>query len=88
MSDDPIIDFTKLAGRDVFVFCSGLPAGASLVLMNKTSGSNAGQMVASNGPVTFHLSDSVRAGEYYLKAVDSTGGYLAQSVSFTVANPG
>jgi hypothetical protein len=45
-------------------------------------------MVASNGPVTFHLSDSVRAGEYYLKAVDSTGGYLAQSVSFTVANPG
>jgi hypothetical protein len=45
-------------------------------------------MAASNGPVTFHLSDSVRAGEYYLKGVDPTGGYLAQSVSFTVANPG
>jgi hypothetical protein len=86
MSDDPIMDFTNVAGRDVFVSCSGLPAGASLVLVNKTSRSNAGQMAASNGPVTFHLSDSVRAGEYYLKGVDSTGGYLAQSVGFTVAD--
>jgi len=87
MSDHPIIDFTNVAGRDIFVSCSGLPAGSSLLLVNKTSGSNAGQMAASNGPVTFHLSDSVRAGEYYLKGVDPTGGYLAQSVSFMVANP-
>jgi len=39
-------------------------------------------------PSPFHLSDSVRAGEYYLKGVDSTGGYLAQSVGFMIADPG
>ena len=88
MSDNPIIDFSSIAGRDVFAFCSGMPAGSNIVLVNKTSGSNAGQMAASNGPITFHLSDSVRAGEYYLKGVDSTGGYLAQSVGFMVADPG
>jgi len=52
-SDNPIIDFSSIAGRDVFAFCSGLLAGSNIVLVNKTSGGNAGQMAASNGPVTF-----------------------------------
>jgi hypothetical protein len=88
MSGDPIIDFTSVAERDVFAFCSGLPADGRILLVNQTSGDSADEMAASNGPITFHVSDGVSGGAYCLKAVDSNGGYLAETVQFYIAAPG
>ncbi|WP_158816919.1 hypothetical protein [Methylocapsa sp. S129] len=87
MSDSPIIAFTSISGANVFATYANLPPSSRIVFVNQTSGKpfDGGGIDASGGAsVTMPLPAGMPAGAYYLKAQDSTGAYLAQSVVFYV----
>ena len=86
--NDPIIDFTSIAGQDVFASCSGMPSDGQIQLVNQMNRSVAGSMSSRNGPITFKMPAATAPGAYYLNAVDGKGNRLAQSVVFYVAGPG
>ena len=63
---------------------------ATVVLVDKASGEQLPEpviMIASpapNGSLRIRLPDAVKAGVYYLKALNGHGQYAAQSVEFNV----
>ena len=64
--------------------------GAKVVLVDKTSGEQLPDPVttiaspAPNGSLRIRLPDSVKPGDYFLKALNAHGEYAAQSVEFYV----
>ena len=87
----PVLNFVNIQGHVVHATYQHMPAGARIVLVDKSSGkampapveavrpSDSQISIAINLPATFKM------GTYHLKAQSSAGGYLAQSVDFHVA---
>ena len=84
MSGAPIIDFVSIHGRTLAATFANLPPGAEIVLVDKTSGApfGASPAGASDGNATIIVPMGAPAGDYYLRAEDSGGVNLAQSVEF------
>jgi hypothetical protein len=80
----PFINLDGISVTAVSATYGNLPPSSRIVFMNKTSGQPVGQEVDAEGSATISvpLPAGMPAGEYYLKAEDSAGGYLAQSVVF------
>jgi hypothetical protein len=87
----PIINFTSISGANVSATYANLPPGSHIVVVNKTSGETVdgdGIVASGSASITIPLPTDMPAGAFYLKAQDSTGAYLAQSVVFYVGAGG
>ena len=87
----PILNFVNLQGHVVHATYQHMPSGSTIVLVDKISGKTMPAPVAavrasdSQIAITIKLPATIKAGTYHLKAQNAAGGYLAQSVDFTVA---
>ncbi len=84
----PIINFLGISGLDISAACQNLPDGTQVVVVNKTSGVTMPDPVTparGSGPLAIQLPAGFPLGAYYLKAQDSAGSWLAQSVAFYVS---
>ena len=87
---NPIINFAELENRVISATYRNLMIGAKVVLVNKTTGEHLPDPVttiaspAPNGSLRIRLPDSVKPGDYFLKALNAHGEYAAQSVEFYV----
>jgi hypothetical protein len=85
-----VINFVELENRVVSATYRNLMVKARVVLVDKTSGEQLSDPVATisspapTGSLRMRLPDSVKPGTYYLKALNGHGGYAAQSVDFYV----
>lgn len=82
------IDFQAISGREISAIYD-LPA-AQVLIVNNTSGQALGNPMTAvtadhNGTLKIQLPAGVPAGDYYLKAQDGSGEYIAQSVVFHIA---
>jgi len=84
MAADPIIDFISVSAGTIVASYASLPLGAAIVFVNKTSGApfGSGFTAAGDGRATIPAPVGMPSGDYFLRAQDSTGGYLARSVDF------
>jgi hypothetical protein len=89
MSDAPNIIFNDVSQGDVSATYANLPSGSRIAFVNKTSNQPFGGGIDASGSasVEIQLPAGMPAGDYYLRAQDSTGAYLAQSVGFHVSMP-
>jgi hypothetical protein len=81
----PIINFVSISGLDISAAYQNLPDGARVVLVNETSGATMPSPVTparGSSPLAIELPAGFPLGAYYLKAEDSAGSWLAQSVEF------
>jgi hypothetical protein len=79
----PTVTYVSNSGGSVTGSYANLPAGSQIVAVNQTSGqyvTGANASVSGSGSVTL---TGLPVGTFYLKALDGSGNYLAQSVSFT-----
>ncbi|MGC2319512.1 MAG: hypothetical protein WA615_23945 [Bradyrhizobium sp.] len=87
---NPVINFVELENRVISATYRNLMVRATVVLVDKASGEQLPEpviMIASpapNGSLRIRLPDAVKAGVYYLKALNGHGQYAAQSVEFNV----
>jgi hypothetical protein len=87
---NPIINFVELENRVISATYRNLMIKAKVVLVNKASGEQLADPVAAiaspvpNGSLRIRLPDSIKAGVYFLKALNAHGEYAAQSVEFYV----
>jgi len=87
---NPVINFVELENRVISATYRNLMIGAKVVLVDKTSGEQLPDPVttiaspAPNGSLRIRLPDSVKPGDYFLKALNAHGEYAAQSVEFYV----
>ena len=88
---NPVINFVELENRTVSATFRNLMNGAKVVLVDKTSDQQLSDPVTvinskvPQGSLRIKLPDSVKAGAYYLKALNGHGVYAAQSVAFYVS---
>jgi hypothetical protein len=88
---NPVVNFVEYANRVISATYRNLMVKAKIVLVDKTSGEQLPDPVATissplpNGSLRMRLPDSVRPGTYYLKALNGHGEYAAQSVDFAVS---
>ena len=88
---NPVINFVELENRVISATYRNLMVRATVVLVDKASGEQLPEpviMIASpapNGSLRIRLPDAVKAGVYYLKALNGHGQYAAQSVEFNVS---
>jgi hypothetical protein len=88
---NPGINFVELENRTISATFRNLMNGAKVVLVDKTSGQQLSDPVTvinskvPQGSLRIKLPDSVKAGAYYLKALNGHGEYAAQSVEFYVS---
>jgi hypothetical protein len=89
---NPIINFVELDNRAITATYRNLMIGAKVVLVDKTSGQPLSDPVTTiasrvpNGTLRIRLPTAVKAGAYYLKAVNGHGADVAQSVEFYVGD--
>lgn len=84
----PIVSFAGISGLDISAAYQNLPDGAQVVVVNKTSGVAMPDPVtpaSGSGALAIQLPAGFPPGDYYLKAQDSAGSWLAQSVEFYVS---
>lgn len=85
----PAVIFNSISGRKISAGYRNLPIGTQVVVVNKVDGKavkGAGaEIKVANARLLIELPAKFPAGDYYLKAQDKAGGYLAQSVDFYVA---
>jgi hypothetical protein len=84
----PILNFVSISGPDISADYQNLPDDTQVVLVNKTSGVTMPSPVtpaSGSGTLAIALPAGFPLGDYYLKAQDSAGGWLAQSVEFYVS---
>ncbi|HWX07448.1 MAG TPA: hypothetical protein VN065_16600 [Bradyrhizobium sp.] len=85
-----VINFVEFENRVITATYRNLMVKAKVVLVDKTSGEQLPDPVvtisspAPNGSLRIRLPDSVKAGTYYLRALNGHGQYAAQSVQFDV----
>jgi hypothetical protein len=90
MAMNSIISFIELENRVISATYRNLMIKAKVVLVDKASGEQLPDPVttiaspAPNGWVRIRLPDSIKAGAYYLKALNGHGEPAAQSVEFYV----
>jgi hypothetical protein len=90
MSNAPIVDFVGLSGKSVLATYENLPPNSRIVIVSRTSGqpiSGGGVEVGGSASATLPEPTGIPSGDYFLKAEDSTGAYLAQSVVFYIDDP-
>jgi hypothetical protein len=87
----PFIKFIALENRVISATYRNLMIKARVVLVDKTSGEQLPDPVTTiaspipSGSLRIRLSDSVKPGVYYLKALNGHGEHAAQSAEFVVA---
>jgi hypothetical protein len=85
-----VINFVEFENRVITATYRNLMVKAKVVLVDKTSGEPLPDPVvtisspAPNGSLRIRLPDAVKAGTYYLRALNGHGHYAAQSVPFDV----
>jgi len=85
-----VINFVELENRVISATYRNLMVKAKVVLVNRASGEQLPDPVATisspapNGSVRLRLPDSVKPGTYYLKALNGHGEYAAKSVDFDI----
>ena len=88
---NPVINFVEYENRVISATYRNLMIRAKVVLVDKTSGEQLPDPVATissplpNGSLRMRLPDSVKPGTYYLKALNGHGEHAAQSVDFDVS---
>jgi len=88
---NPVVNFVEYENRVISATYRNLMVKAKVVLVDKTSGDQLPDPMATissplpNGSLRMRLPDSVRPGTYYLKALNGHGEYAAQSVDFAVS---
>jgi hypothetical protein len=88
---NPVINFVELDNGGISATYRNLMVRAKVVLVNKTSGEQLADPVttitspAPNGFLRIRLPDAVKAGVYYLRALNGHGEHVAQSVEFYVS---
>jgi hypothetical protein len=86
-----IIRFIELENRVISANYRNLMIRAKVVLVDKTSGEQLLDPVATiaspapNGSLRIRLPDSVKSGTYYLRALNGHGEAAAQSVEFHIS---
>ena len=83
------INFSSISGRVVSANYD-LPADTNVVVVNNTSGQALASPVTPvsaghNGTLKVDVPANVPGGDYYLKALDKSGEWVAQSVVFEIA---
>jgi hypothetical protein len=87
---NPVINFVELENRVISATYRNLMIKAKVVLVDKASGEQLPDPVATisspipNGSLRLRLPDSVKAGIYYLRALNGHGEYAAQSAEFDI----
>ncbi len=87
---NPIIHFVELENRVISARYRNLMVRAKVVLVDKTSGKHLPDPVTTiaspipSGSLRIKLPETVKAGTYYLKALNGHGEPAAQSVDFEV----
>ena len=85
-----VINFVELENRVISATYRNLMIRAKVVLVDATSGTELSDPVITinspmpNGTLRIRLTDSVRAGTYFLKALNAHGDYLARSSDFVI----
>jgi hypothetical protein len=86
-----VINFVEFENRVISATYRNLMIGAKVVLVDKTSGQQLSDPITvitsqvPQGALRIRLPASVKAGDYYLKALNGRGDYAAQSVVFQVS---
>jgi hypothetical protein len=84
----PALNYVSQTPNGVSVTYTDMPAGATIVFVNKVSGKNTpapGNALSKGGSGSTEISSSgVSSGEYYLQAQNS-GQSVAQTVTFYIA---
>lgn len=85
----PILNFVSISGHKISAGYQNLPIGTQIVVVNKTSGETVkgvgAEIAIDNARLLIELPEGFPSGDFYLKAQDKAGNYLAQSVGFYVA---
>jgi len=85
-----VINFVELENRIISAIYRNLMVGAKVVLVDKTSGEQLSDPVATinspapNGSLRIRLPDALESGVCYLRALNGHGQPAAQSVEFYV----
>jgi hypothetical protein len=85
-----VINFVEFENRVISATYRNLMIRAKVVLVDTTSGVDLSEPVTTinspmpNGTLRIRLTDSVRAGVYFLKALNAHGEYLARSAEFVI----
>jgi hypothetical protein len=88
---NPTISFIEYDNRVISANYRSLMVRAKVVLVDKASGEQLPDPVttiaspAPNGTLRIRLTDSVKPGTYYLRALNGHGELAAQSSDFTVS---
>ena len=87
---NPVINFVELENRVISATYRKLMIGAKVQLVDKTSGEPLPEPVTRiispmpSGSLRISLPASIRAGDYFLRALNGHGEFAAQSVVFHV----
>lgn len=87
---NPVINFVELENRVISATYRNLMIGAKVLLVDKTSGEPLLEPVTTitspmpSGSLRISLPASVKAGDYFLRALNGHGELAAQSVEFHV----
>ena len=85
-----VINFVEFENRVVSATYRNLMIGAKVVLVDKTSDQQLADPITTiasptpTGSLRIRLPDRVKPGDYYLKALNGHGAYVAQSVGFYI----
>jgi hypothetical protein len=85
-----VINFVEFENRVIAATYRNLMIRAKVVLVDTTSGADLSEPVTTinspmpNGTLRIRLTDSVRKGVYFLKALNAHGEYLARSADFVI----
>ena len=85
-----VINFVELENRVISATYRNLMVKAKVVLVNRASGEQLPDPVATisspvpNGSLRLRLPDTVKPGTYYLKALNGHGEYAARSLDFDI----
>jgi hypothetical protein len=88
---NPTISFIEFDNRVISANYRNLMVRAKVVLVDRASGEQLPDPVttiaspAPNGSLRIRLTDSVKPGTYYLKALNGHGEFAAKSVDFMVS---
>ena len=87
---NPVISFVEFENRVISAIYRNLMIGAKILLVDKTSGEPVPDPVTTitsptpSGSLRISLPASVKAGDYFLRALNGHGELAAQSVEFHV----
>jgi len=87
---NPVINFVELENRVISATYRNFMIGAKVLLVDKTSGIPLPEPVTvitspvPTGSLRISLPASVKAGDYFLRALNGHGEFAAQSIEFHV----